>query len=142
VRRVIKRDIKGYDIKSKQECIKVLLAADLIIKDTAILKFTESHNFITHSGKNIQKIFSPLLKGKLSIDSESNSIIWDLNIKGLLLKSVLAFVFLSLLWLLLIQGNLINSLELGAVISLIVFGINWLNLNNKIEKLTNEMLLK
>lgn len=142
MRRVIKKNIKGYNIKSKQECIKVLLASGLIIKDTDILEFSERRNFTTHSGKNKQKIFSPLLKGKLSIEAESNSIIWDLNINGILLKSVLAFVSLTLLWLFLIQGNWINSLVLGAVISLILFGINWLNLNNQIEKLTNEMLLK
>ena len=139
---VIEKHIKVDRIKNKEQCVETLLTAGLKVLDADNLVFTESHNFTTHSGKNKLKLFSPLLHGKISFDTERESIKWDLSITDLLAKSILTFTILTLVWQFLIQGIWGNSLLIGGVVGAIVFAINWLNLNDKVERLTNKMTVK
>ena len=142
MQKVIEKHIKVDRIKNKELCVEILLTAGLKVLDADNLVFTESHNFTTHSGKNKLKLFSPLLHGRINFDSEKKSIKWDLDITDLLIKSILTFIILTLVWQFLVQGIWINSLLIGGIIGAIVFGINWLNLKDKVERLTNEMTIQ
>lgn len=142
MRKIITKHIKVDKIKSKEHCVEMLLNAGLKVLDPDHLVFTESHNFTTHSGKNNLKLFSALLDGKVSFDTEKKSIKWDLNITDLFVKSMLTFAILALAWQFLSQGIWIYSLLFGGVIGVIVFVVNWFNLNDRVERLTNEMTIK
>ena len=83
-----------------------------------------------------------LMKGCVSFDQEKNAIKWILSINGLLIKIILIFIVVTLVWLLLSKGNWIDSIIIAGIYTIVVLGINWLRLNNRLDRLTNKMTIK
>ena len=82
------------------------------------------------------------MKGCVSFDQEKNAIKWILSINGLLIKIILIFIVVTLVWLLLSKGNWIDSIIIAGIYTIVVLGINWLRLNNRLDRLTNKMTIK
>ncbi len=142
MQRIIEKHITEDKIIDKQQCIDVLNTDGLKIVNVDNLEFTENHNFTTHTGKNRMMLFSPLLKGSLSFDTNKKLIKWSLNIDSLIVKTAFTFTTLTLIWQFLIQDVWIKSIFVGGIFGLIIFGINWFVLNEKLDKLTNEITRK
>jgi hypothetical protein len=140
MQRIITKHITSNKIKNRQNLIEDFVAAGFTITDN--LEFVEYHNFTTHSGKNKMMFFSPLLKGNLSLDFESDIIKWNLNIDSLIFKTSLTFVFITLLAQFLVLDTWISSIIFGVVVAGIVLGINWLALNDKVDGLTKKIVTK
>jgi len=141
MQKLIEKHIKGT-IKNKQQCVEALKTAGLRITDENKLEFAGTRSFTTHSGRNRFMLFTPLLKGKISIDIENRFVKWNLNLRDIVAKTLSTFVIIVFVWQWMMQGIWINSLMLGVLSGGLVFLLNWINLHNELDRLTSEMIVK
>lgn len=139
--RIIHKQIEDLKFKDKQQSIEVLVSEGLILTNVETLEFTESYNFTTHSGENRSKIFKTLMNGSVSFDYEKNTIRWVLNLNGLLVKFGFTFIICALVWQFLLFGIWMNSLLIGGFVAILILWINWVRLNNRLDRLTNKMTI-
>lgn len=140
MQRIIEKHITDKKIKDRQKLIEDFVAAGFTITNTDYIEFVEYHNFTTHSGKNKMMLFSPLLKGNLSLDFENDVVKWYLNVDSLIFKTSLTFVLVTLLIQFLVLNTWISSIFFGAVVGGIILSINWLALNDRIDGLTKKIV--
>jgi len=142
MQRIIHKEVENGQLKSKADCIDMLIQLGFSFTSTDTMEFIERYNFTTHSGKNRIKVFKPLLKGKIILNTEKNSVKWILNVNDIIFKSISTCILTLIIFQIYHSKELINSLTVGIIIGGLVFGINWILLNNRIEKITGEILNK
>lgn len=140
MQRIITKHITSNKIKNRQNLIEDFVAAGFTITNADNLEFVEYHNFTTHSGKNKMMLFSPLLKGNLILDFKNNVIKWNLNVDSLIFKTSLTFVLITLITQFLVLDAWISSIIFGAIVGGIIFSINWLALESRIDGLTEKIV--
>nr|WP_319571734.1 hypothetical protein [uncultured Draconibacterium sp.] len=142
MQRIIEKHITDKKIKDRQKLIEDFVAAGFTITNAENIEFVEYHNFTTHSGKNKMMLFSPLLKGNLSLDFKDDVIKWYLNVDSLIVKASLTFVLITLLTQFLVLDIWINSIIFGAVVGGIIFSINWLAMDGRIDGITKNIVIE
>ncbi|MFC0878869.1 hypothetical protein ACE01N_19895 [Saccharicrinis sp. FJH2] len=135
-----KRNLDDSNIKDVQHLVGILIENGLTIIDKTNMKFTENFNFSTNTGKNRSKIFYPLLKGELRLIPEKNLITWRLHIESIFFKALILTIANILIWKFLLIDNSIISLTIGITLGIILFGINIINLSNRVDRLTEKMI--
>lgn len=85
-------------------------------------------------------IFKPTMKGSMKIDKSKSKIDYSLNINEVLLKSLIVFIMTLLLFGLFLFENYLNLVIFSAVLSLVMFSINWISLMTKVDDLSNKLM--
>jgi len=88
---------------------------------------------------NKSKVFHSLLQGHIQIDNENSKIRWYLNINGIILKAVLICILAIFGQMTFMQVDWINSLMVGGFIGTILFIINGISLDTRVNIITEKM---
>jgi hypothetical protein len=80
------------------------------------------------------------MKGSMKIDKSKSKIDYSLNINEVLLKSLIVFIMTLLLFGLFLFENYLNLVIFSAVLSLVMFSINWISLMTKVDDLSNKLM--
>lgn len=123
----------------RENCLKSLSEFGLRITDSEKMTFTEAYNFTTDSGMNKSKVFQSLLQGHIQIDNENSKIRWHLNIDGIIFKAVLLCILAIFGQITFMQVDWINSLMVGGFIGTILFIINGISLDTRVNILTEKI---
>ncbi len=122
--------------------IKELQKQGLIVLNKKKIEFTENYNLTTHSGKNEMKIFHPLLRGNLEVETENRLNSWNLQIESILIKSIFLTVACFLLFHYIIKSFLLFSILLSVFNGGILFLINRIRLNARVKKISENIKIK
>jgi len=136
--RIEKKISKDLDF-DKEYCLKSLSEFGLRITDSEKMTFTETYNFTTDSGMNKSKVFHSLLQGHIQIDNENSKIRWHLNIDGIIFKAVLLCILAIFGQITFMQVDWINSLMVGGFIGTIIFIINGISLDTRVNIITEKI---
>ena len=88
---------------------------------------------------NKSKVFHSLLQGHIQIDNENSKIRWYLNINGIILKAVLICILAIFGQMTFMQVDWINSLMVGGFIGTIIFIINCISLDTRVNIITEKI---
>jgi len=135
----IEKNIDKNIVIDRERCLESLSNSGLIITDSEKMTFTEKYNFSTDSGKNRRKVFYSLLQGQIQIDNENSIIRWHLNIDGIILKAVLICMLAIFGQIILMQIDWISSLIVGGIIGTILFIINRISIDTRVNQITEKM---
>nr|WP_319999158.1 hypothetical protein [uncultured Draconibacterium sp.] len=135
----IKKQILNSSTLDKDHIEKILIKSGFSIDNIDILTFKESHNFSTHSGKNRLMIFKPLLNGQIRIDHTTSQLVFTININGIIFKTILLGILVSFMMFYFIDKSFLSSLIIGGCLGGLIFLINNINLNYRIDFLTSKI---
>jgi len=135
----------NFNIKPENDStliIEELQKHGLIILNEKKFEFTEKYNFTTHSGENKMKIFHPLLKGSLEIETENEFNYWNLQIDSVLIKSFFLTVISFLIFHPTLEHNSLIYTLLPISLGGILFLINRKKLDIRIKKISESIKTK
>ena len=135
----------NFNIKSELDSklvIEELQKQGLIILNKKKFEFTENYNLTTHSGRNQIKIFNPLLRGNINLESENELNYWKLQIENILIKSIILTVVSFLLFHFVLESILLFSILISIFNGGILFLINLVRLNTRIKKISENIKIQ
>lgn len=125
---------------TKSHCLQRLLLSGFCVLDTEEVKFRELSRMSTNVGNhNRLQPFTCKLKGQIIIDSQQNQLVWKLSFSETIVKTLLAFLLVSSLWLLFGPGDWTHALLIGSFVGSLLLVTDLACMSNRVQKLTDKM---